>query len=202
MSVIKGSEMQYYEKAIEQFCDLLEQAKHSDLKEPSAMTLATVDATGQPSSRTIILTSVDSQGFVFFTNVQSRKGQQLENNPKASLCVFWQPLMKQVLIEGTVEPVSGQDADAYWATRARDNQLAAWASRQSEPLDDARILTSRLAECRERFEFKQIPRPPHWSGYCLKPNRIEFWTSGWRHLHERVCYERLDDQWSMTLLNP
>lgn len=194
--------MQHYEKAIEQFSDLFEQAKQSDLNEPRAMILATVDEMGQPSSRTVLLTSFDSQGFVFFTNRQSRKGQQLASNPKASLCVFWQPLMKQVLIEGTVGPVSEQNADAYWATRRRDSQLAAWASRQSEPLDDARTLKGRLAEYRERFEFKPVPRPPYWSGYRLKPTRIEFWTSGWRSLHERVCYEHSDDTWSMTLLNP
>ncbi len=186
----------------EQFEDLLERAKQTELREPTAMTLATADRSGRTTIRTVLLKMFDARGFVFFTNVNSRKGRQLADNPRASLCFFWQTLFEQVLVDGTVQTVDAADADRYWSTRPRDSQFAAWASLQSEPLDSRATLEARLADFHTQFVDVDVPRPPHWSGYRVVPERIEFWRSGWQRLHERVCYERAGDAWSVALLNP
>lgn len=191
-----------FEDPLEQFEDLLERAKQTDLREPTAMTLATADRSGRTTIRTVLLKMFDARGFVFFTNVNSRKGRQLADNPCASLCFFWQTLFEQVLIDGTVQTVDAAEADEYWATRPRDSQFAAWASQQSEPLDSRATLEGRLADFHAQFVDVDVPRPPHWSGYRVVPERIEFWRSGWHRLHERVCYERAGDAWSVALLNP
>lgn len=191
-----------YPDPIEQFKQLLDKAKHTGLREPTAMSLATADREGNPMVRTVLLKAVDQRGFVFFTNYNSRKGRQLTNNPRASLCFFWQSLFEQVLVDGTVEQVADEEADAYWVSRPRDSQLAAWASEQSEPLEDRASLERRVVEYRNKFTDQPIPRPPHWSGFRVVPERIEFWRSGWSRLHERICYERKTDGWSVSLLNP
>lgn len=191
-----------YEDPLARFRELFERAKVTNLREPSAFSLATADAEGRPTVRTLLLKMCDERGFVFFTNGLSRKGRQLDENPRAALCFFWQTLFEQVLVEGRVEPVSDEEADAYWATRDRESQLGAWASEQSRPLASRALLEQRVAEYRKRFSDCQVPRPPHWSGYRVIPDRIEFWRAGWHRLHERVSYQRAPDGWSVTLLNP
>ncbi len=191
-----------YPDPIEQFTQLLEKAKHTGLREPTAMSLATADGDGHPMVRTVLLKAVDQRGFVFFTNYKSRKGRQLRSNPRASLCFFWQTLFEQVLVDGTVEQVADQEADDYWVSRPRDSQIGAWASEQSEPLDDRTTLERRVVEYRNKFTDQPIPRPPHWTGFRVVPERIEFWRSGWSRLHERICYLRRAEGWSVSLLNP
>ena len=191
-----------YTEALTRFGELLEAAQATDLREPTAMVLATADADGRPSVRTMLLKRFDEQGFVFFTNSHSRKGRELDENPYASLCFFWQPMMQQVRVEGTVVPISVEESDSYWETRTRDSQLGAWASQQSDPLDDRKLLEHEVSEYHARFLNTQVPRPPHWFGYRVIPERIEFWKSGWHRLHERVLYEKTTDGWCKTLLCP
>lgn len=194
--------MDLYQQALNRFQEVLREAKKVNLPEPKAMILATVDERGQPSVRTVFLEAVDERGFVFFTDHRSRKARQLASNPRAALCCYWQPLRQQVQVEGVAELVPEEEADAYWVTRNRDGQFAAWASQQSAPLDSLEALKHRLNECRERFSFEQVPRPPHWSGFRIVPERIEFWRYGWHQLHERVCYQQSKDGWTVLLLNP
>lgn len=194
--------MDLYTEAIARFVELFEAAKSTDLREPTAMSLATGDPDGRTSCRTVLLKGVDERGFVFYTNYLSRKGHQLIANPYASLLFFWQPLMQQVKVEGDVETVTPDEADAYWASRSRDSQLGAWASEQSQPLASREALEQRLAQHQERFRDAPVPRPQQWSGFRVVPERIEFWTSGAHRLHERVCYEQSGDAWSKVLLNP
>jgi pyridoxamine 5'-phosphate oxidase len=189
-------------EALAMFQDWLDAACKTDLHEPTAMALATANAQGRPSVRTMLLKSFDERGFVFFTNSQSRKGEELRENDFASLCFFWQPLMRQVRIEGSTATISVEESDAYWESRLRDSQLCAWASQQSRPLDSRGTLDRRMAEAHARYIDDTIPRPPHWIGYRVIPERIEFWKSGWRRLHERVLYEKQVDGWRKTLLYP
>lgn len=189
-------------EAIERFRDLLEEAGRSDLREPTAMTLATADAAGRPSARTVLLKDADTNGFVFYTNLDSRKGRALRENPRAALLFFWQPLVRQVEIEGTVATVDDVEADAYWATRPRESQLGAWASEQSAPLASRAEFEERLAGLRERYREREVPRPPRWTGFRLVPDRIEFWHEREFRQHDRDCYWHDRDGWQWTLLNP
>lgn len=191
-----------YREALAQFGELLDAALATDLREPTAMMLATADADGRPSVRTMLLKRFDEQGFVFFTNSHSRKGRELDENPRAALCFFWQPMMQQVRIEGTVVPISAEESDSYWESRTRDSQLGAWASQQSDPLEDRKLLEHKVSEYHARFLNQPVSRPPHWFGYRVVPERIEFWKSGWHRLHERVLYEKTTDGWCKTLLFP
>src|SRR5680860_150141 len=147
------------------FADLLDRARHSDIKEPTAMTLATVGMDGIPSARMILLKSFDERGFTFFTNLESRKAAELGRTPAAALCFHWQPLELQVRIRGPVERVSDEDADAYFATRPRGSQIGAWASLQSRPLPSRETLEARVSEMERRFADQDVPRPDSWSGY-------------------------------------
>ena len=194
--------MDLYQKALARFLALFERAQQTDLPEPTAMTVATADAHGRPAARTILLKGVDERGFVFYTNCRSRKGHELAANPFAALCFFWQPLMEQVHVEGPVEPVPDHEADAYWATRDRPSQIGGWASHQSEVLLNRQTLEARVAEYEQKFQGKTVPRPPHWSGYRVIPERIEFWKAMPFRLHERVLFAKVDGAWSETLLNP
>lgn len=193
-----------YKQALETFNALLEQAQQTQDPEPTAMTVATVGRDGRPAARTVLLKAVDARGFVFYTNFNSRKGRQLAANPQAALLFHWKFLMEgvQVKVEGTVEPVSAAEADAYFAVRPRGSQIGAWASLQSQPLDSRETFDERVAEVEKRYEGMDVPRPPHWSGFRIVPERIEFWYGARFRLHERQCYERVDGVWTLGMLYP
>lgn len=194
--------MKVYREAIDRFRRLFECAHGVGLSEPAAMTLATADRHGRPSARTVLLKQVSEEGFVFYTNTHSRKGQQLSENPRAALCLYWQPLMQQVLIEGEVRFVDSQEADIYWATRARPSQLGAWASQQSQPLGSRECLENRIKELEARYADQPVPRPPHWTGYRLVPNLIEFWCARSGRLHDRYRYWLEAGVWRCGWIQP
>ena len=189
-------------EALDRFDTLFRRAASCDLNEPSAVTVATVDAHGRPSARVVLVKGYDASGFVFYTNTLSRKGRELAANPRVAMCLFWDPLMEQVRVEGHVTPVSDAEADAYWAGRHPGSQIGAWASDQSEPLEGREVLEARVAMFSERFGDGPIPRPAHWSGYRVVPDRIEFWRSLPNRLHERTCYSLEDGEWRVSLLHP
>lgn len=191
-----------YQQAVEQFSVLLTQAKQLNLTEPMAMSLATADDAGCPSVRTVLLKAFDTRGFVFYTNKLSRKGRQLAQNRHAALCFFWQPIMEQVLVEGEVRDVSDAEADAYWVTRPRESQIGAWASLQSDKLSSRQDLEQRFADYEKRYLDTPVPRPPHWSGYRLVPNMIEFWHSRPGRLHERERFYVDAGSWQRSLIFP
>ncbi len=187
------------------FGELLERAKAAEgIREPTAMALATADADGRPSVRMVLLKGVDATGFVFYTNLESRKALELAANPRAALCFHWQPLETQVRVEGRVERVSDAEAEAYYASRARGSRIGAWASRQSRPLDGPATLERRVREVEARFPGEEIPRPPFWSGFRVVPDRIELWYGKPSRLHDRELYARDGDSgdWSLTRLYP
>ena len=190
---------------IARFQLLFERARRlprEQLPEPTAFALGTVDATGQPSVRILLLKDVDERGFVFYTNVESRKGRDLLDSPRAAMCFHWQLLEEQVRVEGRAEPVSDDEADAYFASRARGSQIGAWASIQSRPMQSASDLDARVAEIEKRFAGGPVPRPPHWSGFRVVPERIEFWKNMPSRLHVRNLYVRSGDAWTVQLLYP
>lgn len=170
------------------FSQWLEDAKASELNDPEAMAVATVDADGQPSVRMVLLKGHDADGFVFYTNQQSRKGEALTANPRAALLFHWKSLRRQVRIEGRVTVVSDEEADAYFASRSRDSQLGAWASDQSRPLPSRAHFMKRVAEAGIKFGIGAVTRPPHWSGYRVSPDRIELWQDKPFRLHERRLF--------------
>jgi pyridoxamine 5'-phosphate oxidase len=180
----------------------LADASAAEPNDPSAMTLATVGADGRPAARRVLLKGHDARGFVFYTNVESRKADELAVHPHAALSFHWKSIRRQVRVEGKVELVADAEADAYFATRARDSQLGAWASDQSRPLASAAIFAQRFADQAERFQGRDVPRPPFWSGYRIVPDRIEFWTSRDARLHERRLFTRHGDAWNEGLLYP
>jgi pyridoxamine 5'-phosphate oxidase len=177
-------------------------ATASEPNDPEAMALATADAAGNPSVRTVLLKGHGPGGFTFYTNEGSVKGQQLKENPEAALLFAWRTLRRQVRIEGRVEGVSSDEADAYFATRSRDSQIGAWASDQSKPLPDRHTLEERFAAAEQRFEGGPVPRPPHWGGYRVVPRSIEFWRDGAHRLHERRLFVNDGGGWTEGLLYP
>jgi pyridoxamine 5'-phosphate oxidase len=186
----------------EQFRAWLGEALANDaIVEPNAMTVATVGADGRPSARIVLLRQWDARGFVFFTNYESRKGEELAAHPHAALLFWWGVLERQVRIEGTVERVLGVESDAYFATRPRGHRLSAWASRQSAVVPDRETLQHAIAETDLRFPG-EVPRPPFWGGYRVVPERFEFWQGRPNRVHDRIAYVRGDDGWTLERLAP
>ena len=184
------------------FDEWLAEARASEPNDPEAMSLATAGGNRNPSVRIVLLKGHGPEGFVFYTNDQSAKGEQIAGNPRAALLFHWKSLRRQVRVEGSVERVPDQDADAYFATRSRDSQLGAWASDQSRPLESRQIFEARYEDVRREFDGQDVPRPPHWGGYLVIAERIEFWTDRPHRLHERRLFVRDGESWIEGLLYP
>ena len=178
------------------------EARTTEINDSNAMALATATPDGLPSVRMVLLKGHGPDGFVFYTNAHSRKGAELLANPNAALLFHWKSLRRQVRVEGAVERVPDEEADAYFASRGRDSQLGAWASDQSRPLDARATFEQRFEDMKARFEGQDVPRPPHWRGYRVVPCRIEFWSDRAHRLHERRLFERDGDAWREGLLYP
>lgn len=185
------------------FAEWLEDASARELNDPNAMALATVDPSGMPDVRMVLLKGFDMHGFTFYTNLGSSKGRQLAATPKAALCFHWKSLRRQVRVRGPVMPVSPAEADAYFASRPRGSRIGAWASRQSEPVESRAVLEKVVADWTERYGEGDIPRPPHWSGFRIQPERIEFWKDGAFRIHDRLVFDRLGEAgWTTATLFP
>lgn len=187
---------------IELFKEWLTEASVSEPNDPEAVALATVSAEGRPSVRMVLLKGVDNEGFRFYTNLESRKAKELSHNQYAALCFHWKTLHRQVRVEGKVTQVPAWAVDAYFKTRHILSRLGAWASRQSEPLETRDELEERVRLFSQKFKGQEIPRPPHWGGFVLAPDKIEFWLEGEGRLHDRFLFSRFRDGWEMTRLNP
>ena len=187
---------------LELFARWFADAHECGLDEPTAMAVATANAEGVPSVRMMLLKGFDADGFVFYTNLGSAKAHDLAVNPNVALCFYWMPLKRQVRVQGPVQPVSEEEADAYFASRPRQSRIGAWASKQSQPLEGMFALERRVAEVAARYATGTIPRPSFWSGFRLRPTLIEFWTQRPFRLHERVRYVRVDGHWQTQRLFP
>jgi pyridoxamine 5'-phosphate oxidase len=186
-----------------QFQTWFDQALAAALPEPNAMTLATATPEGKPSARVVLLKGFDDRGFVFYTNYNSTKGRQLQANAQAALVFWWAQLERQVRLEGTIVPVAATEADSYFASRPRGSQLGAWASPQSDLVESREVLETRLQHLEQEYRDRDIPRPPHWGGFCLIPDRIEFWQGRPNRLHDRLNYRRdRRGQWQIERLAP
>ena len=184
------------------FQDWFHEAERAGVDVPEAMTLATADAEGVPSARMLLLKSAGEDGFVFYSGYASRKGGELDENPRAALVFYWRPLGKQVRVEGRVERVSEAESAAYFATRPRGSQIAAWASQQSRPLASREELERRYTSLEREYEGREVPLPPHWGGYRLRPEAIEFWEHRENRLHDRIRYTRAREGWRTEQLAP
>ncbi|WP_296815444.1 pyridoxamine 5'-phosphate oxidase [Brevundimonas sp.] len=184
------------------FADWLAAARENEPNDPNAMALATADADGLPDCRMVLLKDFDARGFVFYSNAESAKGGQLSANPQAALLFHWKSLRRQVRVRGPIEPVTPEEADAYFASRARDARIGAWASDQSRPLEGRLALEKRIAEYGLKFGLGEVPRPPHWTGWRVLPVAIEFWRDRPFRLHDRVRFERAGEGWTKSRLYP
>ena len=186
-----------------QFQKWFDQACSANLPEPNAMTIATVDSEGKPSARVVLLKNYDEKGFVFYTNYNSRKGQELAANPYASIVFWWAQLERQVRITGSVEKISAHESDEYFHSRPLESRLGAWTSNQSEIISSREVLEQRLQELQVKYQDSNIPRPPHWGGFRVIPAEIEFWQGRSSRLHDRLLYTQCeDDSWKIQRLSP
>jgi pyridoxamine 5'-phosphate oxidase len=192
----------YRDDPIVLFQTWFDEATRSGIKEPSAMTVATVDADGYPDARMMLLKGADERGFVLYTNLGSAKAQALRHDPRVALCFYWAEIGKQVRIRGSANVVADEEADGYFATRPRLSQISAWASRQSQPMRGYFELEAEVAKTVLRFAFGEVPRPPFWSGFRVVPERIEFWMQKAFRRHARIVYERVADSWRKQWLYP
>jgi pyridoxamine 5'-phosphate oxidase len=182
--------------------DWLADARAHELNDPNAMALSTVDADGAPDSRMVLLKDIDARGLTFYSSTESAKGLQLAGNPSVALLFHWKSLRRQVRVRGTVQPVSAEEADAYFASRARESRIGAWASNQSRPLPDRATLEAAVARETARFGGTEPPRPPHWTGWRVVPRSVEFWRDRPYRLHDRLRFDRSGDAWTKTRLQP
>ncbi len=187
---------------LQRFADGFDRAREEQLPEPNAMTLSTADDQGRPTARTVLLKGVDADGFVFYTNLGSRKGRQLAVNPHVSLVFWWREHEEQVLVDGVARPVDDAEADAYFQSRPRGSRIGAWASLQSTELDTRQQLLDRVRALEAEYDGRDIPRPPHWSGFRVDPHRVEFWYGREYRLHERICFTAADGEWRESMLYP
>ena len=190
------------ENPVARFQEWFREAEQAGVEVPEAMALATADADGAPSARMVLLKGADEDGFVFYSGYVSRKAGELEQNPRAALLFYWRPPGKQIRVEGRVERVSEAESTAYFATRPRGSQLAAWASQQSRPLSSREELETRYVELEREYEGRDVPLPPHWGGYRLRPETIEFWEHRENRLHDRIRYTRAREGWKVERLAP
>ena len=190
------------ESPVAQFGQWFQQAIDLKLHEPNAMTLATVDESGMPDQRTVLLKYFDEKGFVFFTNYSSRKSSQIEANPNVSLLFPWVILERQVIIQGRAEKISAAESRKYFSSRPRESQIGAWVSNQSEVITSRKFLLQKLNEIKEKFQHGEIPLPSFWGGYRIVPQRIEFWQGGSARLHDRFLYQREGEGWQVDRLAP
>ncbi len=191
------------ENPIELFKKWMTEAYKTEISDPDAMSLATVGKDGKPSVRMVLLKRVDENGFCFYTNMESRKGGELAHNPNVALCFHWKSQTRQVRVEGVATEMPAPVVDTYFKTRHYLSRIGAWASQQSRPLSSRKELEDRVAEFEKKFEGENdVPRPPHWVGFCVAPEKIEFWQEGKGRLHDRFLFSRENGVWSMTRLNP
>lgn len=196
------SENDVNKNPMKQFAAWWDDAIDSNIEEVNAMTLATVNEQGYPSSRIVLLKDFNENGFVFFTNYESRKGKSLSIHPKASIVFFWKELERQIRVEGVVEKISEEESTAYFTSRPVESKIGAWASPQSEVIESRDFLESRFKNIEEKYSEVEIPKPPHWGGYIVKPSRIEFWQGRPGRLHDRIEYNKNNEGWTIERLAP
>jgi pyridoxamine 5'-phosphate oxidase len=191
------------ENPFELFKVWMKEAEKSEINDPNAFNLATADTTGQPDNRILLLKGLTDKEFIFYTNLESKKGRDLRSNPKASMCFHWKSLQRQIRIQGSVELVDSKTADEYFNSRPYESRVGAWASSQSEVMRHRDEFEEKIKEFKEKYpDQNNVPRPPHWSGWKLTPYKIEFWKDVQNRLHQRLCYSRIKNKWDKEILYP